>query len=420
MKKKKIIIYTTLLVLLLIITASIFLTYQTKKSQLILNLTTEQKLEDFDTLCNILDQGYPFWTEVANAGIDKEVVYSTYRNNVIKSKTDIAFFKELGYFLKEFKGFGHLSILDGYLYGLYTDTISTLNGMQTEQKLENINPLVKVLTNPTSQNTYNLLDQSHTGFRSKIGLKKDYIDTETTIIERDSPPIATKILEENQTAYIQIPSFLITNYERDKKVLTKFFSEISQYPNLIIDLRGNSGGSDNYWINLLAYSNIKKSASSERYFLFKLNETTKPYITSILPNDMIRDFSQIKGNKLFSSYTDKFSNYVVSKITVSPSPNPYAGKIWVLVDENIYSSSENFVIFCKNTGFATLVGTSTGGDGGMDPMLVSLPNSGLITRFSVFYGLNAEGTGNEANGTLPDVLVENSKDALDKCLSLLD
>lgn len=92
----------------------------------------------------------------------------------------------------------------------------------------------------------------------------------------------------------------------------------------------------------------------------------------------------------------------------------------MLVDEGVYSASENFAAFCKNTGFATLVGEPTGGDGGIaDPMLFTLPESGLVVRFSVFYGLNADGSGNEAAGTQPDYTVSEGDDALASCLSLI-
>lgn len=74
-------------------------------------------------------------------------------------------------------------------------------------------------------------------------------------------------------------------------------------------------------------------------------------------------------------------------------------------------------MFSKNTDFATLVGTNTGGDGGVaDPILISLPNSGLIVRFSMLYGLNPDGTGNEKYGTTPDILIDEEQDAFDKTI----
>jgi len=62
-----------------------------------------------------------------------------------------------------------------------------------------------------------------------------------------------------------------------------------------------------------------------------------------------------------------FTNYVIAKeiIYSTRDEKQFNGKIWVLTNPKVYSSSENFIMFCKNTGFATLVGTSTGGDGGI-------------------------------------------------------
>ena len=91
----------------------LFIQYQNRKSQTILNMSIEQKVSDFDVLCETLDKSYPFWSEVEQAGIDKENIYNTYRTNIANTDTDIDFFKYIGYFLKEFKGFGHLSVLDG-------------------------------------------------------------------------------------------------------------------------------------------------------------------------------------------------------------------------------------------------------------------------------------------------------------------
>lgn len=418
--KKKIVIIFIAGIMLLITSISAFISYQNKKSQQILNLSTEQKLADFDVLREVLDTSYPFWKEVYEAGIDKEAMYTTYRNNIEKSNTDIEFFKEVSYLLKEFKGYGHISVLDGYMYRLYTETIITGKGLLTEDELAEVQPLISVLTNSVSQNTYSLLDQSHSGFRSIVGLKNEYKNTNTSDLVEESSAIVSQVLDDKKIAYIQIPSFELINYQRDKMILNQFFEENKETPNLIIDLRGNSGGSDLYWKELIVEPLISKETLSERYFFFNLNEKTKQYVEANLADTEIMVSTKLKNNTQLSQYKDRFSHYTINKTTFNVAVSPYQGKIWVLVDGDVYSASENFAMFCKNTGFATLLGTATGGDGGMaDPLLISLPNSGLLVRFSMFYGLNTDGSGNEANGTLPDVIVEEDKDALDECLGLI-
>lgn len=394
-----------------------FLQYQSKKTQTILNLTTEQKLSDFDTLCAILDESYPFWKDIEQAGIDKEAIYSIYRTDIANTDTDIEFFKYIGYFLNEFDGCGHLSVLDGYMYGIYMGTLSESNNMLSGKEKRNIVPLRQVLENPVSLNTYSRLDQSHGGFRSTIGLKREYAIRAVENETRESQ-ITSSVYGDRKAAYIKIDSFELTNYQKDKATLEAFFSGIEDVPNLIIDLRGNRGGSDLYWEDLIAMPNAKDNLISERYFLFNQNEITKDYIAALGI-----DASEINSlpEPLLSRYEDSFTHYIIDTEKCNAAGNPYNGKIWVLIDDTIYSSSENFVMFCKNTGFATLVGTSTGGDGGIaDPILISLPDSGLIIRFSAFYGLNNDGSGNEANGTEPDIVISDNEDALEKCLDLIE
>ena len=415
--KRKRFLYVFGILVICIGVCLLFLQYQSKKTQTILNLTTEQKLSDFDTLCAILDVSYPFWKDIEQAGIDKEAVYSTYRTDIANTDTDIEYFKCIGYFLNEFDGVGHLSVLDGYMYGIYLDTLSESNNMLSVQEEQSIAPLRQVLENPISLNTYCQLDQSHGGFRSTIGLKREY-ENRVTEKEMYASQIISSIYDDRKAAYIKIDSFELRNYQKDKATLEVFFSQIKDVPNLIIDLRDNSGGSDLYWEDLIVIPNAKENLASERYFLFNQSEIIKDYISAL--GIGVNEISSLP-EPFLSLYEDSFTHYTIDAEEFNAAENPYNGKIWILVDDTVYSSSENFVMFCKNTGFATLVGTSTNGDGGIaDPLLVSLPNSGLIIRFSVFYGLNKDGGGNEANGTEPDIVIFDNEDALDKCFDLID
>uniref|UniRef100_UPI004057C97E S41 family peptidase n=1 Tax=Acetatifactor sp. TaxID=1872090 RepID=UPI004057C97E len=418
--KKKIILLIVSILFLLIITALFFLQTQRQKNETILNLTPEQKLADFEALCTILKENYPFWKEAENAGIDKDALYATYRTNIQNAKTDIQFFKEINYFLKEFRGLGHLSVLDGYMYLLYSDTLTAGEEVLTAKEAQAVEPLIAVLTNPISESTYSLLDQSHEGFRSTVGLKEEYQNTPLTNDIEESTNLTTSILDNfdnEKTAYLKIASFALANYQQDQAIIEHFFAEIEGIPNLIIDLRGNGGGSDLYWEDLLVAPNVKESLLSERYYLLNVNEITEEYIDA---NVISTESIPSAQDNFLSQYTDDFSHYTKDTTIFAPAEHPYTGNIYILIDEDVYSSAENFVIFCKNTGFATLVGTATGGDGGIaDPMLFSLPNSGLIVRFSIFYGLNADGSGNEANGTVPDIAIAEDENALDKCLSII-
>lgn len=395
-----------------------FFQHQNQKSQNILHLSVEQKLSDFDALWEILEESYPFWEEVEQAGIDREAVYGRYRAEIPETKTDIAYFKHISYFLKEFDGLGHLSVLDGYLYGLYMDTIAESGSLLSPQEQQRVEILRAVLESPVSQGTYRLLDQSHEGFRSTIGLKEAYA-AQKQDPEKETPrtPIVAEIDGDGKTAYLKIDSFALENYQEDKSALEEFFLQIEGVPDLILDLRGNRGGSDLYWEELLVRPNAKERLTSERYFLFQSSALVNGYASSL---GIAAQEIEALPEPLLAQYGDGFPQYTVDFKEFAPGERPYPGRIWVLVDDQVYSAAENFVVFCKNTGFAALVGTPTGGDGGIaDPVLVSLPNSGLIVRFSVFYGLNADGSGNEAKGTEPDHVAADGQEALEVCKGLI-
>lgn len=79
----------------------------------------------------------------------------------------------------------------------------------------------------------------------------------------------------------------------------------------------------------------------------------------------------------------------------------------------MFSSSEKFVSFAKSTGWATLVGERTGGDGlGADPVLVKLPHSHLIVRLPLIMGVTEQGVINEEKKTEPDIWADTTKNPI--------
>lgn len=427
MKKRKV-IFGIFISAIFLIAILLLVFIKTKNyNETIINLTDEEKIQDFEYLCDILDGTYPFWNEVAERGIDKNLVYEKYKNEVQEANTDIEFMELVRYFLNEFKGYGHLSVLDGYMYDLYDKTFALGLAELNDMEMKRMKPWYDVLYNPISKETYSLLDSSHTGFRSIKGLKNEYTEQNSSITaeqETREENLLFDIIVEDEIAYLKIYSFDFANIQTDSMKLQNFFNKVAQYPHLIIDLQDNSGGSDKYWKELIVSPNLSEAKAFERYFLVRQKSLNSPFLNAyfdesdILPIEKLPRFEKLQKDNL-----PFFTNYVIAKeiIYSTRDEKQFNGKIWVLTNPKVYSSSENFIMFCKNTGFATLVGTSTGGDGGIaDPILLSLPNSGLIIRFSMFYGLNNDGTGNEAIGTLPNIMIKDDENALDICISQIN
>jgi C-terminal processing protease CtpA/Prc len=96
-------------------------------------------------------------------------------------------------------------------------------------------------------------------------------------------------------------------------------------------------------------------------------------------------------------------------------------KRWVIIDDSVYSSADSFSAFCKATGWATLVGQATHGDGqGTSAVLISLPNTGLLVRFSGIAAETPDGTLNAVTGIIPDFqinpTIENNRDYLNRLI----
>lgn len=196
----------------------------------------------------------------------------------------------------------------------------------------------------------------------------------------------TKILEPGKTAYVYIDAFDYEQMETDSSVLLPFYEKVRDYENLIIDITNNLGGSMLYFDELVVAPLTRETLTVPGYQLFKDGENNRAflYVEEGVSSGLYQPVSELptmpKLNREDAADCDWFLR---EDYAVEPTGDGFDGKIWLLVSENNYSSSEYAAMFSKASGFATLVGQTTSGDGiGTDPAYLILPNSGLVVQYS--------------------------------------
>lgn len=421
MMKKKILI-TLLIILGILFIGLAFITVDGKNYK---NFSQEEKLEDFDYLWGELKRSYPFFGVAERSGIDIDTVYATCKENIINSRSDTEFVRELSYFLKDLGGNGHLSVVNPTFYNnVVIPTNIEAKKTLVDAKYQKMIPWIETSSDPSVQEAYSYFVPYKERFTVNKYMKKDNKDDVSIDDPTIEENISFEIIRQDEIAYMRIDFFDFNALKSEKETLYNFYKEIEEYPNLIIDIRENRGGSDLYWKNLIVAPNINHELAYNRFSMFKLSDVNKPYIDAkadqyhVAPIEQLSIRTDVNENDM-----NEMSHYLMERSNVLPESKSklFGGKIWVLTSEKVYSSSENFVMFCKNTGFATLVGTTTGGDGGtMDPVYFTLPNTGLLVRYSMLLGLNSDGSSNEEFGTTPDFMTSTSAEALDKCIELID
>ncbi len=348
-------------------------------------LTEKQKLEDFEYLYQTLKSSYPYFDVLEREHGIKWLDYKTDFEEAIKNaKTDEEFIKTISDILRNLHN-GHADLSPTYRKTRYINIYK--NTSNRKKWLETIKEGTDLYDNSVS----------------KINTKYE--------TQYDSTLLDCFIIDTNNIAVIKIKSFNTFQIENDIKRIKKFLKKVKDYPNLIIDIQDNSGGSTNYWSNLVS--------------LLSSNDLITEYYYAIRNSNFIKSyFKELKWDKVNFKTIDKLPNIPkelnqsdyfytsVNKAIKGNKTNNFKGKIFLLVNHIVFSSAESFAVFCKQTKWATVVGETTGGDGiGIDPVISILPNSKILFRFPGIMGLNPDGSSNEEMKTIPDIkIIANSSE----------
>ncbi len=371
-------------------------------------LSKKDKLTDFKFLYKTLKNNYPFFEAEKRMNgfswLDKK---EEYKKRLVATNCDSLYYIELKNIMEEMKS-GHTD----FLPTVYKDYF--LNGYK---KMDSIryNPWIKELEKADDKASYwsNIIQNTSGNKKSNSQQIGDYVNYSDSIIN-------------NQIALINIKLFDYNKIKEDSLKIDAFLKEVSEknISKLIINIQGNGGGSMKYW-----KENIVARLTQDTI----INYTYPTIRKGNLNQSFYPDFFE-SAEVLTKDYNDKFINTPVEalenkyyiktwKHKISPiNPISFKGDIYLLVDHDVFSSSEAFAQFCKTSHWAKVVGQRTGGDGiGADPAIVMLPKSGLLLRYPVIGGLNYDGSFNYEEKTMPDLVVEaeTTTERLNKLVELI-
>lgn len=168
--------------------------------------------------------------------------------------------------------------------------------------------------------------------------KKEKLQSEN---EKNIDKNLTYKMIDDKTLIIKIRSFKKNCLIDDKKIIEeiKSLEKTENFSNVIFDIRGNGGGTDEYSTLFSSFAN----------------------------KDIIENTSY---QNTTSNQVDSFSDIIIKKGT-GKEYNKF-----LLVDRVCYSTADSFARIFKKTNFATLVGETTKGEGfGLTPFKCELTSS---------------------------------------------
>lgn len=362
-------------------------------------LTEEQKIEDFNYLYKTIEENYPF-LEVNKRlnNIEWLSKKDEYLQRVKSTTNDNEFLLVLQSILSDLNN-GHTHMItDSSQFRYFREIYSMNKGWQKKVQLP-------VLNNKKVLARYNI-DKDE---KIKVVEQEKNGNIEGLI------NASTKDVVEGKIGYIYIPHMIsYYNMGKDIQLIDEYLNKTKEYQALVIDIRGNSGGDSYYWMSYLVPKLIDKVYTYTTYNFWKDGDVINNYLKKSKAKSYtgfgeVKDLDTTTLVNLPVEINEDFKHYSKNIMEISPNEDSikFKGNIYLLVDKNVYSSSEVFASFSKQTGFATLIGERTGGDGiGSDPLLNMLPNSGYVFRFSKDMGVTADGTCNEEFKTEPDHVIE--------------
>ena len=197
--------------------------------------------------------------------------------------------------------------------------------------------------------------------------------------------------------------------------------QIEDFHHLIIDVRFNQGGSYIPWMKNIILPLAKKEMSGHFYLAYRKGKYVQLFkehseLTKPVSKEVFSELPPEVKTEDYEIYEFFWTAVPPNKVIVNEEiieveqieEIKFKGEISLFVGTPTFSATDALALFCKETGFATLYGTHTGGDGiSCSPIFVVLPNSKLVIKFTPAMGIDYLGQSNEEVKVEPNVYYDS-------------
>nr|WP_199162163.1 S41 family peptidase [Elizabethkingia sp. ASV34] len=184
--------------------------------------------------------------------------------------------------------------------------------------------------------------------------------------------------KDDNTVYLRIPAFH-QNKKAIDSTLASLDKLITSTPNLIIDLRDCQGGQDSNYQGLIKYlyTNPIRTVMAEIYSTPQNNKIWDTLInssdTDAEDKETYKKIQTTLNNKL-----GQFVNVFGKDVTINTQDKvlPYPKNVAVIIHENNFSTTEQFILLAKQSRKVKFFGRKTGGALDVSNMVEATPPSG--------------------------------------------
>lgn len=232
-------------------------------------------------------------------------------------------------------------------------------------------------------------------------------DREVSVIQLDEVGGYYDVVLDKQhnTSYIYLFDFKSV----DGNELSEAIQKACEYDNIILDLRTNTGGYRQYFLDYVYPWLFKDDVES--HLCFYMNKSTTLQKKHIRIKEKVEYDEFYDGMKEIVKLEQNLYGYGKAKEEKN---------VYVLISYNGYSAADWAAAMLKEQTLAVLIGTPTGGEGlGNTSCIDVMPNSHMLFQFQNSQAFNSDGTDNSVYGTAPDIYIAHTFESIAKRAQLL-